>query len=106
MFDCHEHTIRATLKKWEEKGLPGLWEAKGRGAKAKCQDSDIEYLVKCLEEEQRTYNSKQLTKKLKEERSVDLSSDRLRRLSSWLQLNIKRGMGILPVHRLEACSTI
>jgi transposase len=80
MFDCHEHTIRATLKKWEEKGLPGLWEAKGRGAKAKCQDSDIEYLVKCLEEEQRTYNSKQLTKKLKEERSVDLSSDRLRRL--------------------------
>ena len=27
-------------------------------------------------------------------------------LSSWLQLNIKRGMGILPVHRLEACSTI
>jgi hypothetical protein len=28
------------------------------------------------------------------------------KLSSWLQLNIKRGMGILPVHRLEACSTI
>jgi len=27
-------------------------------------------------------------------------------ISSWLQLNIKRGMGILPVHRLEACSTI
>jgi hypothetical protein len=27
-------------------------------------------------------------------------------VSSWLQLNIKRGMGILPVHRLLACSTI
>jgi hypothetical protein len=27
-------------------------------------------------------------------------------ISIWLQLNIKRGMGMLPVHRLEACSTI
>jgi transposase len=80
MFECHEQTVRTTLKKWEAKGLTGLWEAKGRGAKPKCQDSDIEYLVKCLEEEPRTYNSKQLAKKLKEERSVDLSSDRLRRL--------------------------
>ena len=26
--------------------------------------------------------------------------------SSWLQLNIKCRIGILPVHRLEACSTI
>jgi formylglycine-generating enzyme required for sulfatase activity len=32
--------------------------------------------------------------------------DNENQLSSWLQLNIKRGMGILPVHRLEACSTI
>ena len=27
-------------------------------------------------------------------------------VSNWLQLNIKCGIGILPVHRLEACSTI
>jgi toxin YoeB len=27
-------------------------------------------------------------------------------ISSWLQLNIKCRIGILPVHRLEACSTI
>ena len=30
----------------------------------------------------------------------------LGRESSWLQLNIKCRIAILPVHRLEACSTI
>ena len=68
------------MKKCEAKGLTGLSEAKERGAKPKCQDSDIEHLVKCLEEEPSTYDSKQFAKKLKEESSVDLSSDRLRRL--------------------------
>jgi hypothetical protein len=33
-----------------------------------------------LAQETRTYNSSQLVKKLKQERGVDLSSDRLRRL--------------------------
>ena len=80
MFECHPHTVRATLRRWEERGLGGLWEAPGRGAKPKWQASDLEYLTECLEHEPRTYNSLQLVKKLKQERSVDLSSDRLRRL--------------------------
>jgi transposase len=80
MFECHPHTVRATLRRWEERGLGGLWEAPGRGAKPKWQASDLEYLMDCLEHEPRTYNSLQLAKKLKQERLVDLSSDRLRRL--------------------------
>jgi hypothetical protein len=60
--------------------LGGLWEALGRGAKPKWQASDLEYLTDCLEHEPRTYNSLQLAKKLKQERLVDLSSDRLCRL--------------------------
>lgn len=80
IFECHEHTVRATLRRWEDRGLAGLWEAPGRGAKPKCQESDLDYLTDCLEKEPRTYNSVQLAKKLKEERLVDLSSDRLRRL--------------------------
>jgi transposase len=80
IFECHEHTVRATLKRWEKKGLGGLWEAKGRGAKPKWQESDLEYVITCIEEDPRTYNSKQLAKKLKKERLVDLSGDRLRRL--------------------------
>ena len=80
IFNCHEHTVRATIRRWLERGLTGLWEAKGRGAKPKWKAEDIEYLETCLNEEQRTYNSVQLARKLKQERAVNLSSDRLRRL--------------------------
>jgi len=80
IFHCHEHTVRATLRRWETGGLGGLWEAPGRGAGPKWQPADLDYLSACLEEEPRSYNSVQLAKKLKQERLVDLSSDRLRRL--------------------------
>lgn len=80
LFECHPHTVRATLRRWEERGLGGLWEAPGRGAKPKWQTADLDYLTDCLEHEPRTYNSVQLATKLKQERLVDLSSDRLRRL--------------------------
>jgi transposase len=80
MFHCHEHTVRATLRRWEVGGLGGLWEAPGRGAKPRWQAADLDYLSACLEEDPRTYNSVQLAQKLKQERLVDLSSDRLRRL--------------------------
>ncbi len=78
MFDCHPHTVRATLRRWETGGLGGLWEAPGRGAKPKWPVADLEYIEACLAEDDRTYNSVQLAKKLKTERAVDLSSDRLR----------------------------
>lgn len=80
IFQCHQHTVRATLRRWEHYGLGGLWEAPGRGAKPKWQPSDLDYLTTCLDEEPRTYNSAQLAQKLKQERLVDLSRDRLRRL--------------------------
>ena len=80
IFDCHQHTVRATLKRWESDGLGGLWEAPGRGAKPKWQPADLDYLTDCLAQEPRTYNSVQLAQKLKQERLVDLGSDRLRRL--------------------------
>lgn len=30
-LDWHEHTVRSALQRWQEQGLGGLWEAKGRG---------------------------------------------------------------------------
>jgi transposase len=80
MFECHQHTVRKTIRRWEERGLGGLWEAAGRGAKPKCKIEDMQYVAELLAQETRTYNSNQLAKKLKQERGVDLSSDRLRRL--------------------------
>jgi transposase len=80
MFECHQHTVRRTLRQWQEFGLAGLREASGRGAKPKCRAEDLKYLTDCLDNEARTFNSVQLVRKLKEDRNIDLSSDRLRRL--------------------------
>lgn len=90
IFNCHEHTVRATIRRWEAQGLVGLWEAKGRGAKPRWKAEDIEYVQTCLDKEERTYNSVQLARKLQQERAVDLSSDRLRRILKkkiWLEKN-------------------
>lgn len=80
IFNCHDHTVRATIQRWQTRGLGGLWEAPGRGAKRKWQEADMEHLERCLEEDQRTYNSAQLAVKLAQERQVQLSADRIRRI--------------------------
>ena len=48
IFDCHEHTVRATIRRWETQGLVGLWEAQGRGAKQKWKPKDMAYIETCL----------------------------------------------------------
>jgi len=78
IFGCHEHTVRATIRRWQAGGLGGLWEALGRGAKRKWLETDLQYLEQCLELDGRTYNSIQLAQKLSQERQVKLSPDRLR----------------------------
>lgn len=78
IFECCEHTVRATLKRWQTNGLGGLWDAPGRGDKPRWQEADLEYLEQCLEQEPRTYNSQQLAQKLREQRQVTLSADRVR----------------------------
>jgi transposase len=96
MFECHQHTIRSTIRRWEKQGLVGLWEAPGRGAKPRLQAEDLQYVAELLAQETRTYNSTQLVRKLKQERNIDLSSDRLRRL---LKKNIIDGNAPAPVTR-------
>jgi transposase len=78
MFDCHEHTVRATIRRWEAGGLSGLWEAAGRGAKPSWNAADMACIEACLADETRTYNSAQIVRKLKDEGLVDLSSGQLR----------------------------
>lgn len=80
MFECHEHTVRATIKRWPSSGLSGLWEADGRGAKRRWSDEDMEYIETCLKDRTPTYNSLQLSRKLTQARAVNLSSDRLREI--------------------------
>ena len=80
IFECHEHTVRATLRRWEYQGLGGLWETPGRGAKRKWQEADLQTIEQWIEQDARTYNSHQLTQKLAEQRQVRLSPRRLRHL--------------------------
>jgi transposase len=79
-FNWNEKTVRKVLSKWKNLGLEGLWESPGRGGKPKWKDSDIIFLEECLRTEPRTYNSPQLALKLKRERNVQMSPDRLRRV--------------------------
>jgi transposase len=80
IFECHEHTVRATIRRWKSDGLGGLWEARGLGAKRKWLEADLQYLEQCIEQEERTYNSRQLAQKLAEKRQLKLSPRRLRYL--------------------------
>ena len=79
-FDCNRQTVRDTIHRWQKHGLGGLWEAQGRGQKRRWQEEDLDYLEQCLKKEQRTYNSKQLSEKLTQDRKVKLSPEHLRRV--------------------------
>lgn len=57
IYECHEHTVRATLQRWQLRGLSGLrrersaerlWEAPGRGAKASWSEADKQLLFSGL----------------------------------------------------------
>ena len=74
------HTVRKSLHGWSNQGIEGLWEAGGRGRKRGWKEEDIQHLEIAIEQEPRTYNSRQLAKKLKQDRGVELSPDRIRKL--------------------------
>lgn len=74
------HTVRASLHRWQNQGVEGLWEKAGRGRKKTWSEQDWECVETCLENDQRTYNAAQLSQKLAKERGVNLSQDRLRKI--------------------------
>lgn len=80
IFECQEQTVRATLRRWQRGGLGGLWDTPGRGMKQRWCEADMQYLEERLDQDQRTYNSAQLSALLEQERGVKLSADRIRRI--------------------------
>ena len=56
-----EQTVRQTIHRWQARGLVGLWDATGQGGQKRWQEEDMVYLEQCLQQEPRTYNSRQLT---------------------------------------------
>lgn len=75
-----ESTIRRTLGRWMVRGQEGLFDQPRKGRPRRWEEEDIKYLESCLESEPRTYNSYQLAEKLKEERKVELSPQRVRKI--------------------------
>lgn len=73
------HTTRETIRRWQTRGLGGLWEAPGRGIKPRWSDADMAAVAQWLEQE-RSYTSPQLCAKLATERGVHLGSRRLQRI--------------------------
>jgi transposase len=88
IYGCSEHTVRGAIHRWQKSGLISLWDAPGRGNKAKLTEEDWAYLEQYLHSESKTYSSQQLAEKLAEERQVKVSPSTIRRL-----LNKKRSSG-------------
>ncbi|MFM7550006.1 MAG: transposase [Cyanobacteriota bacterium] len=44
------------FRRWQNEGLAGLFEAKGRGRPRRWKDEAMELIEKVLEEDERTYN--------------------------------------------------
>lgn len=78
-LNIHEHTVRATLRRWEKIGLGGLWEEPGRGGKRKWSLEDIHAIEQWLGEE-RSHTSRQLQERLAVERGISLSSRQVSRI--------------------------
>jgi transposase len=78
-YNCHQQTIRDTFVRWWDGGIRGLYEAPGRGMKARWTPEDLAYLEKRILEDEQTYNARQLSEFLYKERGVLLSAVPLRR---------------------------
>jgi len=73
-------TVCNTLRRWQNEGLGGLFEAKGRGRPRRWKNEDMEFIEKILEEDERTYNSVQISQRLLDERQIKLHPDYIRQL--------------------------
>lgn len=72
-------TVRETIHRWQEGGLGGLWEAEGRGRHRRWTQADWQALEQWVNEPRR-YSAAQLSRKLHQERQVELGKEQVRRI--------------------------
>jgi hypothetical protein len=95
--------VRKTLTTWVIKGEDGLWDAPRSGRKKTWEEEDIEYLEYRCEQDGRTYNSKQLSVLLKQERQVELNPARIRKILKKKRVSIETNKnGSESPHRPQA----
>lgn len=93
-LNCADKTVCQTFYRWLTQGREGLFDSPRSGRKPVWTTEDIKYIEDCLEKEERTYNSRQLLEKLKPERSVEISHDRLRKILKKKEWRWKRTRGL------------
>ena len=74
-----ESTVRQTIRRWNNQGLMGLWDAVGRGKKPRWTNKDWQAIEQWLSEP-RSYSANQLSQKLAKERKVFLGAEQIRRI--------------------------
>lgn len=78
-LNWHQHTVRATIERWQTVGLMGLWERGRSGRPRRWNQEDIQALEQWVSEPRR-YSARQLSYKLATERTVHLGSEQVRRI--------------------------
>lgn len=78
-LDWAPQTVRETIHRWQEWGLGGLWEAEGRGRHCRWTQEDWQALEQWVNEPRR-YSAAQLSRKLNQERQVELGKEQVRRI--------------------------
>lgn len=78
-LDWAAQTVRETIHRWQERGLGGLWEAEGRGRHRRWNQADWQAIEQWVNEP-RGYSAAQLSRKLNQERQVELGKEQVRRI--------------------------
>ncbi|MBW4680077.1 MAG: helix-turn-helix domain-containing protein [Microcoleus vaginatus WJT46-NPBG5] len=78
-LDWAPQTVRETIHRWQKRGLGGLWEAEGRGRHRRWSPADGEALEEWVNEPRR-YSAAQLSRKLADQRQVELGKEQVRRI--------------------------
>lgn len=79
-FNWQVATVRHAIHRWQDKGLYGLWDEPRSGRPRGWQEADLDYLEEVIEQDPRTFNSRQLVQQLADHRDVHLSRRHLRRV--------------------------
>jgi transposase len=75
----HEHTLRNTLKRWQNFGLVGLWERSRTGRNRTWTEEDWLVIEQCLNEPRR-YSALQLSQQLQQVKQIHLGAEQIRRI--------------------------
>lgn len=77
---CCTPMVRRAIHRWHSEGIAGLYDQPRSGRPRRWQEADLAYIDDQLEKDSQTFNSRQVSALLAQERQVQLSQRHIRRL--------------------------